>query len=339
MKILIVGLGSIGQRHLRNLKKINNKIKFLAVRKKFIVPILTNSLTVNKKHKNIQNVYKIQYFSSLLKALKEKPDAAFLCTPSKFHINETIQCLTRNCNVFIEKPLGSNNKNLSKLKKIYKKKNKLITMMGYQMRFNPIYNFTKKFLNSGKLGKIIYIRIFNGEHISDFHKYEDYKISYAARKSLGGGAILTQIHEIDYFLDLFKNYKITILSSSFGKYSNLKLDVEDTFNGEFLLKNKKNKFLSNIHLNFYTRPKKRYMEIFAQNGLVKIDFIQKKFEYFVKEKIFSKKFNFNNNKIFVDEIKFFIKSINQKKKISKSLSLANGIKTLEFALKLKKSRK
>ena len=64
MKILIVGLGSIGQRHLRNLKKINNKIKFLAVRKKFIVPILTNSLTVSKKYKNIQNVYKIQYFSS-----------------------------------------------------------------------------------------------------------------------------------------------------------------------------------------------------------------------------------------------------------------------------------
>ena len=42
MKILIWGLGSIGQRHLRNLYKIEPKIKFFAIRKKFTTPVLNN---------------------------------------------------------------------------------------------------------------------------------------------------------------------------------------------------------------------------------------------------------------------------------------------------------
>ena len=60
----------------------------------------------------------------------------------------------------------------------------------------------------------------------NFHKYENYKSMYAARK-LGGGVVLTQIHEIDYLMDLFENYEINILRK-WQKISNLSLDVEDT---------------------------------------------------------------------------------------------------------------
>ena len=74
MKILIIGLGSIGQRHLRNLYKINPKFKFIAVRKIFKVPILTNSLKISKNTKNLKEKYNIKYHKSLDLALKEKPD-------------------------------------------------------------------------------------------------------------------------------------------------------------------------------------------------------------------------------------------------------------------------
>ena len=62
MKILLIGLGSIGQRHLRNLHTINPRFKFLAVRKMFKVPILTDSLKISKNKKNLKEKYNIRYF-------------------------------------------------------------------------------------------------------------------------------------------------------------------------------------------------------------------------------------------------------------------------------------
>ena len=95
MKILIVGLGSIGQRHLRNLYKINPKFKFIAVRKIFKVPILTNSLKISKKTRNLKEKYNIEYHRSLDLALKEKPDFAVICSPTSMHLDQTIKCLIK----------------------------------------------------------------------------------------------------------------------------------------------------------------------------------------------------------------------------------------------------
>ena len=334
MKILIIGLGSIGQRHLRNLSKINRKFQFIAVRKKFHVPILTNKLKVSSSKKTLREKYNIKYFTSLNSALKENPKIALICTPPVFHIKEAIQCLKKNCHVFIEKPLGSTTENLQKLKKILLKK-KLITMMGFQMRFEPIYIYLKNFLRKKNIGKIFHAEIYNGEHIAKYHEYENYRISCSAKKSLGGGVVLSQIHELDYFLDLFKKYKIKIISSKTFKNSNLEIDTEDTLDSLFLLKNLNNKFTARIHLDFYTIPKKRKIEIYAEKGTITADFKRKIFTYKMDNKKFEKKFSFERNTAFMNEIKYFVNKIKRKKKISENLSIHNGIKTLQFAIKLK----
>ena len=118
-KILIIGLGSIGQRHLRNLNSVDKKISFIACRRKKIVPALNDNLEPDY-NLNLTKKYNIQNFTNLKNSLKDKPDAAFICTPSNMHINETIECLKKNIHVFIEKPLGSNNRRLKELINIYK---------------------------------------------------------------------------------------------------------------------------------------------------------------------------------------------------------------------------
>ena len=92
-------------------------------------------------------------------------------------------------------------------------------MMGYQLKFNPIIIKMKELIKKNSIGVIHNIFIHRGEHIDDFHPYEDYKSSYAARKELGGGVILSQIHEIDYMMYLFDNRKIKILNSINSKIS------------------------------------------------------------------------------------------------------------------------
>jgi predicted dehydrogenase len=336
MNILIIGLGSIGQRHLRNLKKISPKAQIYVLRKKFTTPALDDSNKIINC--NLKEKYAIKYIKNLTDIIKNKInlDCALVCTPSSQHVAQAIWLIKNNINCFVEKPLGSSLKRIDELRSLLKKKDKIITMMGFQMRFNPVINYLKKIIKNSIIGKILTVNIHNGENLADFHLYEDYKISYAARKELGGGVLLSQIHEIDYMLHLFEDYKITNKYSINSKISDLKINVEDIFLGNFFLTRNKQKILCTLNLNFFERPKKRTINIIGTKGSLEACLNKNKITIITNKKKRNINFNFNRNQIFIDELNFFISRVINKKKINKDMSLLNGIKTLKFALKLKR---
>ena len=337
MNILILGLGSIGQRHLRNIKKINPNSKIFALRKKYSTPLLDNKNRVIKG--DIKSKYSITYLKNLNDIVKKKINlhSAFVCTPSSMHVEQVNWLLKNNINCFVEKPLGSSLKGIKKLESLIKKKNKVKTMMGFQLRFNPIINYLENIIKKkSPIGKIFSVQIHHGEHIEDFHPYEDYKISYAANRKLGGGVVLTQIHEIDYLLFLFKDYLIKKSNYISSKVSDLKINVEDTLCANFILKKNKNLISCSMFLNFFERPKKRKMFIIGKNGSIDVCFNSQKLIIYKNGKKITRIFKFAKNEIFLREIKFFFSKIKSNKKIPDNLNLHNGIKTLRFALKLNK---
>lgn len=338
MNILILGLGSIGQRHLRNLKIIEPKSKIYVIRskRKNVTPLLNNFNKV--KSGDIKKKYSLNYFSSLSEIHKKKIkiDCGFVCTPSSMHVSQVIELLKYNIPCFIEKPLGSSSNNLIKLEKLFKKK-KINTMMGFQLRFNPLLQYLEKIIKKkSPIGKLLTAHIHHGENIKDFHPYENYRISYAANSRLGGGVILTQIHEIDYFLHLFDKYKIVHSSCISSKISDLNLNVEDVFSSNFILKKGKDKILCSICLNFFERPKRRKVYLIGKLGSLEVCFNSQRIFIFKKGKKIIKKFNFKKNDIYVKELKYFISKIKSKTKVPDKLNLINGLKTLRFSLKLKK---
>jgi predicted dehydrogenase len=338
MNILIIGLGSIGQRHLRNLKIIHPKGQFYALRRKYIAPLLSAKNKVIKG--DIKKKYSLEYISSLEDIRKKKIniDCAFVCTPTSDHISQAIWLVKNNINCFVEKPLGSSLKRLNELNLLLKRKKNVITMMGFQLRFNPIIKYLEKVVQKkSPIGKIFSLHIHHGEHIADFHPYEDYRISYAANKNLGGGVILTQIHEIDYLLHLFKNYTFVNNYSLSSIVSDLEIDVEDVLSAIFLLKNKSNKIICSMNLNFFERPKKRKIYFVGQKGSMEVCLNTQKLVIFKNAKKIIKNFKFSRNDIFIKELKFFTSKIKSKQKISNDLNLFNGIKTLRLALKLKRN--
>jgi len=336
MNILIIGLGSIGQRHLRNLKKIQPKAQFYALRKKYTTPLLNN---VNKVTKgDIKKKYLLKYINNLeqINKNKIKLDCAFVCTPSSHHVSQVIWLLKNDINCFVEKPLGSSLKRLKELEFLLKKKNKLITMVGFQLRFNPIIQYLENILKKkSPIGKIFTIHIHHGENLRDFHSYEDYRVSYAGKKKLGGGVILTQIHEIDYLLHLFKDYDFKHISFVSSKVSNLDINVEDTLSANFLLKRNNSKILCSMNLNFYERPKKRKIYLIGEKGSINVCLNSQKVIIFKNKKTIVKKFIFKKNNIFIKELRFFLSKIKSNNNICNSLNLYNGIKTLRFAIQLK----
>lgn len=234
MKILIVGQGSIGQRHLRNIEKFFPNFEIILLRKKYYTPKLNknNKVIGNKKKDN-----KYSTFSNYKKALDQNPNAVFICNPTSLHIDYAIEAAKRSINIFVEKPL-SHNKNKIKILKNLISKNKIIFMIGFQFRFHPLIKYIKKLLLNNKLGKLIGANIYSGEYLPNFHKYEDYRKSYAANKRLGGGVVLSVIHEIDLCVYFFG--KPTSVFSVGGKSSNLDIDVEDYSNSIVCFNNKEN---------------------------------------------------------------------------------------------------
>jgi len=330
--VLFIGLGSIGQRHLRNLISLKKNINFFAFRRINKSPTLDNNNSIKKE--NLKKKYNLTYINSLKKINRFKIDTAFICSPSSFHVEEAIILGSQNINLFIEKPLGSSLKNITKLEKIIKEK-KVISMMGYQLKFCPIINKIKQIVNINKYGNPLYVSVHHGEHIKNFHKYEKYNSFYAAKKKLGGGVVLTQIHEIDYLTYIFNKYKIKQIKSLTGKVSNLNINVEDTLASSLLFENNKKKFLCSLSMNFYELIRRREIHVIFERATLKADLVKQTLEITTEKTKNLKKFKYQRNELFIRELKFFISKIKNKEVIDNKYNISNGIKTLKIALSIK----
>ena len=182
MNVLIIGLGSIGQRHLKNLQSIRLVKKIYIYRKKFQTPTLINYSTPSKK--KIDEIYDVTYIKNLKNLSKYNIHVAFICSPTSLHTSQAIELIKNKINVFVEKPINNNLKNINKLYRLISKNRNVKHMIGYQLKFNPLIKKLKSIITRKNIGKIYHVQIHHGEHIDDFHPYEDYKISYAARKNL-----------------------------------------------------------------------------------------------------------------------------------------------------------
>lgn len=339
MNFLFFGLGSIGQRHLRNLIKLKKKSNIFALRKKYSTPLLNSKNEkiegdVVKKY-NITTIKKLEFF----KINNIKIDASFICNPSSMHVSSAEWCIKRNIPIFVEKPVATNNNDLKKIQRLLKFRNKYVNVVGYQLRFNPLIKFIKNYVfNQEKLGKIYNCEIYHGEHVDNFHNYESYKNSYTSKKKLGGGVSLTQIHELDYLNYFYDRYSLLDIKYFSQKISKLKIDVEDNYVSIFKYKSKlkKNISLAKITCSFLQVPNKRTIFISCEFGSLYADLNISKIKILrPKKKDIVKSFVFNRNDMFVDEIKNFLNLIeNQKtKKILPSIREDNFVNNLAIRIK------
>src|SRR5439155_14868777 len=104
--------------------------------------------------------------------------------------------------LFVEKPLSHSLQEVAELLSVVREKS-LIGLVGYQLRFHPCIARLQAIVAEGLLGNIVAGRVESGEYLPGWHPYEDYRESYAARAELGGGVILSHIHEFDYLYGFF----------------------------------------------------------------------------------------------------------------------------------------
>ena len=322
-KVLIAGYGSIGKRHLENF------LQFKDIQ-----------LTVYTKRNDLQLLKKkgIKVSSSLTECLKENQDVGVVTNETSLHIPIAIKLAEEGLDLFLEKPLSNSLKGVEKLRAIVKKK-KLITQMGCNLRFHPCIKKIKSLIEQEKIGKIISAQVQNCSYLPDFHRWEDYRKSYAARKDLGGGVILTQIHEIDYMYWFFEEVENVVSIS--GKFSKLDVTAEDYVSS---LLRFKNKVIGELHMDYFQRPSFRSCKIRGTKGEIYWDSDNNCVNiYNMNKKRWETKFDsdFSNNldtySSYVEELKHFLKCVKHRKETINNLE--QGIATLKIALAIKKASK
>ena len=320
MKFLIAGYGSIGKRHLKNLISNSN-----------------TKIVVYSKRKDLTHLEKknIKVFDSLEKCLAEKPNAGFITNETAYHIPVSKKLAKSGLNLFIEKPLSNSSKSISELTKIVKNK-KLITMMGCNLRFHDCIKKIKTLLDQKKIGKIISVQVECGTYLPDWHPNEDYSKGYSARDDLGGGVVLTCIHEIDYLYWFFG--QVQEVFSITGKFSNLKIQSSDL---SAIIMKFQNNIIAEIHLDYFQKPETRSCKIIGTKGTIvwnsKTNDVKL---YNLKNEKWSTKLkikNYKKNDMYKKELAHFIQCIKQKKKSQNDLS--QGKYVLKIALGIIKSSK
>ena len=335
MRVLIVGLGAIGQRHARNLRLLlGNGVEFLAYRVRRLSQTITPELTV-EPDRDVEHILGIRAFNNLEEALERKPTMALICNPTSLHLPVALRAANAGCHIFVEKPLSASLAGANDLARELDRR-QLVGLVGYQMRFHPCLRRVKELLTASAVGAIIAVHAHVGEDIRGWHKYEDYRQSYAARSDLGGGTILTQIHEIDYLFWFFGMPRR--LFSVGGRLSRLELDVEDTANilMEYHIQGKH--VPVHIHQNYLQRPAKRTLEIIGDAGTISVDLMAPALNLVDAQGriVEATAYNgFERNDLFIKEMRHFLNCMRGQE--APLVSVRDGARSLEIALASKAS--
>lgn len=335
MRVLFCGLGGVGQRHLRNLRSIlGNELETHAYRVRRQRHKLQDNLSI-EANADVEIDYGIIVHTDLDQAMASRPDAVFVCNPSSLHTQIALAAAKAGAHIFIEKPVASSMDGLDELLEIVSSKH-LICQVGYNFRFHPGLVRIKALLEERFFGNILSVQAEIGEYLPNWHKYEDYREMYAAREDLGGGVILSQIHEMDLIYWYF-GLPDTILCRG-GKLSDLDIDVEDTATSLMQYDGAYGRFPILLHQDFIQRPPARTFKIAGDRGVAKIDMIQYSLHIYDRQGDLLEKLDFSGfqrNDMFLRQIQSFIGCI-QNKGVPQ-VDLYAGIQSLRLALAAKRS--
>lgn len=291
VNVLIIGCGSIGQRHIRNLRALGITSVFALRSKKGFYKELPSEL----------DVIEIESWEEV-KVLKL--DIAIIASPTSKHIDSAIKVAPYVKGLFIEKPLSNTLKHTSNLINTLTKFN-VVSFVGHNLVFHPIVKAIKEFSDNYNVGSIINIQCQVGQWLPDWHPYEDYTKAYYANNELGGGVALTLIHEIHLAIEL-----AGVATSVCGIISQSEqLDLNVDVQSDLMIKHQSGT-VSQIHLDYLQIPNHRSGLVTFENGWISYDFsemrvVGQRADDIKPTKIWSES-DYDSNLMYINQLKRFI---------------------------------
>ena len=293
MKVLVAGSGSIGRRHMRNLRSLGiSEIAACDPDPERLAPMIAEL-----------EIHPYADFEQALHVVR--PDAVLVCTPPSFHLTQARQAIAAGAHVFVEKPISHTMEGVKALLSEGRASARVV-QVGYNLRFHPAIRKLKQIVEENTIGRILWTRAEVGQYLPDWRPWQDYRQSYTARRELGGGIILDASHELDYLLWFFgEPLEVLCIAST---VSQLAVNVEDS--ASLLLRFSSGSH-ADLHVDFVQRVPSRSCKLVGEEGTaiwedsdaasVRLLRPAKRPEDF--------RYDFDDNEMYVAELKQFLSCI------------------------------
>lgn len=306
LEVCFVGIGSIAKRHIRNLKKVCERRNIL-----LSIDALRHGDYDTKETEQFGfcNIYRD------CSEMKKVYDVVFITNPTAMHL-ETLEKLSEfGSHFFVEKPICSAGQ-LKRAYALHLKKN-AVYYVACPLRYNAVIQYIKK---NVKTEDILCVRSISSSYLPDWRPGTDYRNTYSAHKSMGGGVSIDLIHEWDYITWLLGEPKqINYMS---GKVSGLKIDSEDyaIYTADY-----GNKVVE-LHLDYFGRKALREIMVLTKEDTILGDIADNKLMFLNTGKRID--FKEERDDYQIRELEHFLDMVNGK--IKNDSSIAHGIKVLQL---------
>ena len=290
--IVIVGGGSIGKRHINNLKHLGFKGLYCLKR---------------KQNDAFEQEIGAKVITSYAALISLKPLAVFVCNPTSLHLESMEAAIKAGAHIFMEKPLIHNEQGYIEALQLLKNYDKVF-FIGFMLRYHKMVLQLKDLLDQGIIGTVYASRFVFGSHLPFWHPWEDYKTSYASRAALGGGVVNTITHEMDLIQFFFGMPKsVYCQKSNFGL-----LDIEVEEQAEFIFEFEDH--VTTLHLDYLQKDYERNIVVYGKEGKIFWDWNNnvisvKKHGEDLRQ--FAHDATFDVNQLYIDEIADFFSKIEE----------------------------
>ena len=247
MQLLVVGCGSIGWRHLTNLRALN-------------AGTIAACDASEEVARRAESHFGIRVHRRLDDALGAAPDAVLVCTPTHLHVPVAGAAVAAGAHVFVEKPLAASLDGVQPLVDRIAERG-VTSLVGCNMRFHAGVSHLKALVDSGDIGTPILVRAWFGHYLPNWRPGQDYRTVYSSTAAQGGGMILEGIHEIDYVRWL--TGEVRRVDARAAHVSALETDAEDT---AMVMLSFESGAFGEIHLDCLRPVKTRGCEVVGTRG-------------------------------------------------------------------------
>jgi predicted dehydrogenase len=244
---LVIGCGSIGQRHIRNLRALG------------VADIGAYDSNAERLDR-VTHEYGVSPCSSIEAGLASQPDAVLVCTPPHLHTLVAQQAIDAGAHVLVEKPIAHTLDGLDDLLRTADDRRRIL-YVAYNLRFHVGLLKLKALLDSGAIGRPLVIRAEVGQYLPEWRPTQDYRAGYNVRSAMGGGIILDASHELDYVRWLCGEVEGVYCAA--GHLSDLEMDTEDT---AAITLRFSNSTIGQVHLDCIQRGYARNCKIIGSEG-------------------------------------------------------------------------
>lgn len=302
MKFLIVGLGSMGKRRIRNLQYLDaGQILGFDPRE--------------DRRKEAQEKYGIEVFEKFDHAMAEEPDALIISTPPDMHMEYALIAANNNKHFFTEASVV--NEGMDELIALCRNKT-IVAAPSCTMRFQPSIRVIKNLVESNKIGKVLAFIYHSGQYLPDWHPWEDYRTFYVAKRETGACREIVAF-ELVWLTWIFG--EIAGISCLKDKLSSLEIDIDDIYQ---ILVRSENNILGSLTVDVISRIPYRQLKLISEEGVITWDWSEKcvrvftakdkKWHTYVEEKGTVEKGYVVEEEMYIDEMRHFVNAITGKER-------------------------